>query len=168
MLREHAAKMKELKADADEQIKRSKAHQEALIEQHRLHRQLLREEMMEARRQKDRVELEHRRNYRAFLKGLGSTMSNLDRQWLLDDLMESTPDPNHPTVRQVREWVNAVCQREGIDIRYCALPQLRNGSAVRDARYINLAEITSECLAAVAAHEATSCIRRLRMNAPKD
>jgi hypothetical protein len=46
---------------------------------------------------------------------------------------------NDPDVTQLREWIHDLCRREGIDVREDALPQLRNGSAVRQSRYVTIA-----------------------------
>ena len=67
--KEHRERMQKLKSDADSRIERQRQHKRDLVAQSKRHRELLREESMEKRRQEDRVELASRRDMRDFMAG---------------------------------------------------------------------------------------------------
>src|SRR5947207_13648413 len=86
--RESAERIAKLKADADERIKRSRQHKRDLVAQSTRHRELVREESIERRKQADRVELAERRDHRDFMQAIGGALSPTEAQQLEDEIAE--------------------------------------------------------------------------------
>jgi len=148
-----AERKRKLKEDADAQIAKSREHKSRLVAEHKRFKELLREEALERRRQKDRVELTQRRDHRDFVLALGGTLSPLDERQLQDEQEELNSNPDDPVVRIWSEWLDQVETLGAIDRRECAEPLLRNGSAVRSSRYIEVAPRSSVVQCAIEGHE---------------
>jgi hypothetical protein len=150
---ESAARKQRLRAEADAEIARSQRHRDELLEQNRRHKELLREESMERRRQRDRVELASRRGHRDFAKALGVSLTPVERQQWIDEMKEETADPSDPIAKKLETWLQDICSRERIDVRFCAAPEIANGTAARTSRYIEVAQGRSVMHKLIAAHE---------------
>jgi hypothetical protein len=119
---DHATKIQSIREKADKRIADSAQHQSELIAESRLHKQLLREESMEERRQKDRVELAWRRGYRGFLEALGSKLGDSEKRALEDELVGETDDTANPLVQRLSAWLRNVWTAEVIDVLKLSSP----------------------------------------------
>jgi len=153
MEREHAERMAKLKADADTRIEKGRQHKRDLVAQSRRHRELLREESIERRKQEDRVELTERRDRREFLQAIGGHLSKQDEQQLADEIEEANTNPNDPDVVRCRAWLERTWLAGGIDVRICVDPLIRNGAASRQGGYVEIPPIQSLITAIIVAHE---------------
>ncbi len=155
---EHRERMQKLKSDADSRIERQRQHKRDLVAQSKRHRELLREESMEKRRQEDRVELASRRDMRDFMEAIGGSLSEFDRRHLQDELEEANCTPNDPQVVRVRKALECEWAKAGLDVRVCADPLLRNGVASREGGYVEIAPISSLIMGEIAYHETGHCL----------
>src|SRR5262245_61927780 len=103
---ESAERKRKMREDADARIEKDREHKRALVAQTKRFKELLREEALERRRQRDRVELVHRRDYREFLRAIGRPLSPLDERHLQDEQEELASDPNDPVVRILSTWLD--------------------------------------------------------------
>jgi hypothetical protein len=146
MLREQADEIGKIRTDGENRKARQQQHQAYLLEESRLHKQLLREKAIVRRKVDDDVELTSRRNHRHFKKELGLPLSLIDCQQLVDE-WSATPTPNDPVVQILAPWLEQIEREHSIDVRQCAAPELANGSASRKGRYIVVGkrETVEEC-----------------------
>src|SRR5512138_2472162 len=90
----------------------------------RRHKELLRDEMMERRRQVDRVTLIERRDFREFLQAIGGNLSPREQQQLADEMEEQNINPHDPAVVKMRVWLEREWTAAGIDVRVCVDPRI--------------------------------------------
>jgi hypothetical protein len=154
---DHAMKIQTVREKADKRIADSAQHQSELIAESRLHKQLLREESMEERRQRDRVELAWRRGYRGFLEALGSKLGDSEKRALEDELIGETDDTVNPLVQRLSAWLRNVWTSEAIDVREVCDLRLSNGTASREGHWIEVSPLKNLRACLIALHETGHC-----------
>ncbi len=143
----------DIRGKADKRISESEQHRRELVAENRLHKKLLRERLIEERRQADRVELCQRRGFRKFLADIGGTLGPTEQRQWLDEISGDFDDRDNPLVKKIASFLQHVWMSEAIDIRDCADPRLANGTASRKGRWIEIGPLRNLRLCLIALHE---------------
>jgi hypothetical protein len=152
--REHAEKTQALKAKSDARIAEAERHRQELIAESQLSKRLLREQRLLEYSETDRVEIAQRQGFRRFIEQIGTTLGDVEKRQLDDELTGAIDESATPAVRMMSRWLADIWQVESIDVRDCRDPRIANGSASREGRWITVAlPIKNLRLATIAGHE---------------
>lgn len=155
----HRAALAKTRADRDAKIRDERQRLDARIRDYDEARRRQRELDIEQQLATDAVAVERERGALRYRRHLGLPDAERELSFAeLDQRVTTGAEAHNPHVVRLRAFVQATAATARIDLRVSRLPQVRNGSAVRSLKRVDVPAVVDYETAATNLHELGHCL----------